>query len=556
MTRTGPGTASVPSRIRAGPREAPGIALNARRATRMLVWITALGTFYLLLNLLHFPFGRDQGIFAMVADTFFEGGVPYRDAWDFKTPGIFFVFAAARGLLGQGELALRLFEGLVWLAMGSGIVLLSRQFVDWRAGAIGFAMAVLGLMTNGFWHVGQPESLAAALVVWAIALTHLNGSRRWAAWFAVAVLYSLAGFLKPTLVAGVFVSFAWVMARTVRAEGPAAWWRPTLAFAAGGAVSVLALWSWLQVSGAWPAFHDALFVYAPRYTALGHSDLSMPVLFGTGLFKYLAVWPILSMGSLLLLLERRDRLLMSATAHVLGVMLAILFGVALQAKFFYYHYGTVVALGGLLAGWGYWGLWQRLRLHRFALAAILALWAALALLPSEGRQFWKNNIHRLNALVQPSARNAIFDKLYRVHGFDIDAIRRTSAWLAGAAPPDDPTLFIWGFEPSIYLYSGLTPHNRFIYNAPMRAPWLRDDAMAEFRAAYDARKPWSIVVQSNDRLPRVTGDPRSSAEVLPEDFPMLRDIIARDYTLRQSFGPMAIYTLNEALPVQSASTGF
>jgi hypothetical protein len=37
-----------------------------------------------LAHLLHFGYGRDQGIYHVVADEMRRGGAPYRDAWDFK----------------------------------------------------------------------------------------------------------------------------------------------------------------------------------------------------------------------------------------------------------------------------------------------------------------------------------------------------------------------------------------------------------------------------------------------------------------------------------------
>jgi 4-amino-4-deoxy-L-arabinose transferase-like glycosyltransferase len=55
-------------------------------------------------------FGRDQGIYAVVADTMLAGGMPYRDAWDSKPPGFFLVCALARGLLGPHEWSIRVLE--------------------------------------------------------------------------------------------------------------------------------------------------------------------------------------------------------------------------------------------------------------------------------------------------------------------------------------------------------------------------------------------------------------------------------------------------------------
>src|SRR5271156_753947 len=53
---------------------------------------------------LTFDYGRDQAIYAVVAREVLAGGAPYRAAFDFKPPGIFSPFAAARMLFGPTEL--------------------------------------------------------------------------------------------------------------------------------------------------------------------------------------------------------------------------------------------------------------------------------------------------------------------------------------------------------------------------------------------------------------------------------------------------------------------
>src|SRR6202163_465935 len=45
------------------------------------------------------PMGQDQGLYNAVADEIVHGGVPYRDAWDPKPPGVFYVHAALLALV-------------------------------------------------------------------------------------------------------------------------------------------------------------------------------------------------------------------------------------------------------------------------------------------------------------------------------------------------------------------------------------------------------------------------------------------------------------------------
>ena len=45
------------------------------------------------------PMGQDQGLYNAVADEILRGGVPYRDAWDPKPPGVFYTHAAVLSLM-------------------------------------------------------------------------------------------------------------------------------------------------------------------------------------------------------------------------------------------------------------------------------------------------------------------------------------------------------------------------------------------------------------------------------------------------------------------------
>ena len=81
-----------------------------RAAFRLLVAACLLGIAFLLLQILTYGYGRDQGIYAMVGRALLHGEMPYRDAWDFKPPGIFLIYASARALFGGGQWGIRVLE--------------------------------------------------------------------------------------------------------------------------------------------------------------------------------------------------------------------------------------------------------------------------------------------------------------------------------------------------------------------------------------------------------------------------------------------------------------
>ena len=192
----------------------------------------SLGTIaYLFVQILMFRYGRDQGIYATVADAILRGGMPYRDAWDFKPPGIYVVYAMARAVFGSGQWGIRLVEiaGLASL-VGAFVILSRRFFSDWRIGILGGALAVLVHAELEFWHTAQPESFGGILTAWALVLATfepkesdpIGRSKQLNAWVAAGALYGAAFLMKPPLGGGALVSaiFAAFRARQKNAGLP------------------------------------------------------------------------------------------------------------------------------------------------------------------------------------------------------------------------------------------------------------------------------------------------------------------------------------------------
>jgi len=506
----------------------------------------ALGGGALALLLDYGP-GRDQAIYRLVAAVMLDGGTPYRDAWDFKPPGIFAVYALASAVFGDGERAARLLEALGLLSLAPAFWVLSRRALgDGRAGLLGASLAWLTTAALGFWDTGQPEVFGGLLMVWALVAATAptdRGARTLLAWLAAGALYGAAALLKPHLGAGILVSVGFAVA----GSRPAGRWRAPLAFAAGGVLPVALTLAWFAAREALTPLHEALFVFAPRYAALtleepGPLELLIrtvsPLLrFGTpqllGLGLALALPPLAAA-------ERRH------TAHVLGVVALVLLGIGVQAKFFPYHYAAVLMLLALPAGWGAWKLWLAAADRP---AAWLALGVGLLLLAAPlhpgGRQlalFASRAAVRVEAARRlPPERERIRDRLHSLADVDAGSNRRAARWLAENTPAEQP-IYVWGFEPGIYTLAGREPASRFVYNVPQRADWSSGEARLELMQELAARPPSAIVVVSGDRFPHVTGNARDGAEEL-RGFAELRALLDRGYRQAARFGDLEIHVL-------------
>jgi hypothetical protein len=516
-------------------------------AERVLFGALALLTLVLFAQLLEYGYGRDQAIYSLIADAMLRGEAPYRDAWDFKPPGIYAVYAFARAAFGGSFGAVRVLEVLALISLFPAFAIFSKRHVaSARAGLLCGAVAILAYVPIEFWYTGQPEGFGGVALAWALVFTtyeppagagQVGERRQLAAWACAAALYSIAALLKPPLGGGILVSFAFVVAGrrpTAISHGWAgALAAPTFAFAVGGALPVLATLAYFAALGALPELYSALFVFAPGYTAIGLADSSAWLLLGRTLREWLlltAPFNFVGLVALALLppLSARERL---GSLHVLGVVAISLLGIALQAKFFLYHYAAVLLLSALLAGWGYWKLWIRAR--RSALASLVFAAAlvgiAFDLVPGlpEMRVFWTRSALRLEAHSKPELRIPYRDRLHQFGDVDAGSNRRAADWLI-ANTPADSRLFVWGFEPAIYHLSGRRPASRYIYNVPQRSEWAQAESRRILIEELTAAPPAAIVVVHRDALPWVTGNSLDSATALTT-FPDLQRLLREEY---------------------------
>lgn len=515
---------------------------------------------YFLVHLMAFQYGRDQGIYAVVGGGMTKGLAPYKDLWDFKPPGIFLVYGAARAVFGGGMHAVRLIEALAWASLVGAFVLLSRRYVgaSWP-GLLGGLLAVLTHVQLEFWHTGQPESFGAVALAWALVAAgaefdeSVPGGRtkQRAAWAGAGALYVCASLLKPPLGGGFVVSLGFVVAAQMRRAGSGGALRavvaPIVAFTVGALAPLALTVAYFVAKGALGDLYQTLFVFTPYYTKLGfRSEWLLGFIF-LAFEQWVFTFSAFNVVGLALLLGlpslgARGR---EGAWHVVGVVAFQLVGVALQAKFFPYHYGAALPFAGLLAGWGYAKLWRAARARGLALA--LATFALVPLLYDARTAtrdvedgFWDRCSLRLQAIfTTPAGAQPLNDHLHSVADVNAGANRQVAEWLR-AHTPEGSSVYIWGFEPAVYDLAGRRPASRYIYNVPQRVAWARDATRRELMAELERDRPSAVVVERRDVFPFVTGDRLDSAASL-ETFAALKAMVDRDYELVTTIEDFDLY---------------
>ena len=493
----------------------------------------------LLFNIMTLPLGRDQATFSVIGKGMLEGIAPYSESWDIKTPGIFFVYSFAHALFGGSEFAPRVLEGVAMVLMGFGFVKLSQGLVDRRAATLGFVLALYCMVVFGFWHTGQPETFAAVVLIWAVVATQ----RSW--FFAVGALYLFAAFLKPSFAGGILVSFAFaIMALPSKERTLRRVFGIGLSFAAGGLAVVALVLGYLWLCGALPAFLWTMFSFVPNY--LGdvstENSRSLAVDGAKTLFRFAKLWPILVVGGALCLfwgLKRPE--LGKMSIHLAGVALFPLIGVALQGKFFPYHFVAAVGPVALMAGWGLWLTITEGTNKRAIQAFIVLAVCVLAVLPRPSQRFWTYAADRVATLgLSQEARAEKTAELFSTNSFDRIAILEVAEWI-DANLSEAETVYVWGFDPSIYLLTDTYPPTRYISNFPQRVDWSADASRQELLEDLEAAPPSLIIVSRTDTMRAVTGNLMDSRAVLDAEFVTLRQFLEKRYTLVQNIRGFDLY---------------
>jgi len=383
---------------------------------------------------------------------------------------------------------------------------------------------VAGHVWLGFWQTGQPESFGAVLVAWALVLATVEpGSGRsraiTLAWAGSGALYAAAGLLKPPLGAGILVSAGLAAHRAGRAAVPdaraGAVARPLVVFGIGAAFPLVVTLALFAARGGVAELADALFVFAPEYTKINVSWDSLPVFCFRAVEFLLFRFSLVSTVGIALLvvlpaLAARER---EGVAHLLGVLALLLAGIALQGRFFPYHYGAALPLAAWLGGVG---LWKLTRIGRRSLVGVGLIAVVLVVLLNA------------NGVKEPIPGGI----LQRLRAFDTGRIhnvskRRVAAWVAAHTEPED-SIYIWGFDPVIYDLARRRPASRYVYNAPQLAPWYRAHSRPVLMRELRRDPPAAILVESGDVHPGTAGVRVDSATALRR-FPELRAFLQAFY---------------------------
>jgi hypothetical protein len=238
-----------------------------------------------------------------------------------------------------------------------------------------------------------------------------------------------------------------------------------------------------------------------------------------------------------LLRERRARQV------VLFVVLCYL-GISTQAKFFPYHFLYLLPFVALLAGWGWdraFRLLGRAGGARAGAAGVLLV-AGLALgtpdVVDNGYNQWKSYVR---FYTRTHEREYFYDFFGPWGGgtFSYRASREVARHVQERTGPGD-ALYVWGYDPLIYLLADRPSASRFIYSFPLMSGWAPESWQPRFLGELEARPPAFFLVQRYEGARWITGHNIDSGDFIPW-FPELYDWLADYYVLDTEIEDYQIY---------------
>jgi hypothetical protein len=430
---------------------------------------------------LSYGLGSDQAAFMYVGREWLRGGVPYRDAFDIKPPGIYAAYALAMRLFGVRPAAIRVLE-----LMGIfGVGVLAARLRRAPAGAVIVAIAAYHYCCFDYWDTAQAELWEGLALLGAFAAVELDERPRRRALVSGA-LSGIAFLFKfpAALVSLVIAARLWARAR----PSPLG----ALALHALAGLAVLgACIGWFAAHGALGDLVDAVIHFNAAYVA----NKAVP-------------WPIAGDWTLSWLRHTAPWLVLFTVAFALapsGWALALLgaaaVSIVLQRKFYSYHFGILTPIFALIVAGGL----ARLRAAPLVAAGAAALGLLLAPAwiahPAVNylqltRQFWSWRFGRF-------PRGRLIANFTGPGGYDYSQQERIGLVARDHARPGD-LLQVVSFKPVPYLISGLRSPSRFFAPYLIEDPnftWKKEEWLAEHQRAMTAHPPRFVIAFSDDLGP-------------------------------------------------------
>lgn len=543
---------------------------------------------------LRYPIGVDQGIYCIVGQGLLHGQLPYRDLWDIKSPGIYYVYALIVKVFGPVMWCVGVVDILWLLAISFCIFYFARFYLGTPAAALAMVFNAVRHCEIGYNDAAQAETFLMLCVFGAWFLLRdddtitsllsrdrscsLPEGRRYGSiqrvcrCIAAGLILGAAAWLKynailffPFILLMPFVDFRELDRGVSRVRMVVSWkdWLVRMSFVAVGfIIAIIGVLAHFWISGAWPAMKEAHFMVLPRYGATGFHFTVLYLARALRLTQAnLGFWTeVIAVLSVVIAWWRRE---LSSLAPVLFLALAGYLCVVIQGRFHFYHFETCHPLFSMF--WGYicvktWEGFQYVgklfRERRWAIAGALT-WGVLAILVYAVLGVERVRVTQQYGFLADWWRDPVVS--YKNYYLQLPLERLSDQlgmieFLKQNSSQVD-AVYVWGIVPLTSFLAERQNPSRFFYNYPLISTWGLESWRQELVHTLERKCPRYIIVERCDANPVFTNNSMTSEEYLRLGrFPGLTNLMRREYEPAAHYNYFDVYRLKVHLEPELRSS--
>ena len=494
----------------------------------------------------------------MIGQSLLEGKQLYRDLWDNKPPGIFYLYAVIARLFGHVMWSVAVVD-ILWLFVISYCIF---RFAERYLGSTAAALAVMihasWRVQAGYIYSAQPESFQVLCVFLACFLLQRRETKPKCAAAISGILLATAFWLKYNAIA--FLPFFLLVPyldldaldskprRALLALPRRAWFAEVGVFMAGFVGAVVIVLAYFWAVGAWPAMREIQFEVLPSYARMAVASRPAYWLYAILVTRYWigTATEVAVIAGLVIAWRRRE---LARFAPVFLAAVSAYASTALQVRFHDYYFQVCFPFFAMI--WGYVAvkIFEGFRaaardcLRRGWRVAAVLVWLVLANLA-----YWPLPSEVSNLSIEYRFLNEWrrdHDNFYADYPWQlwIEHLRGQLSvvrYLKQNSAPGDG-VYVWSANALIYYLSDRRPPTRFVSNLGLMSAWTPPAWREELVRDLEKVPPRFIVVARRDSLPMITYTRLDSRDYMLQSFPGLASFIANRYQLAADFSSFLVY---------------
>ncbi len=517
---------------------------------------------FLFLNgliILNYPPMKDNSMFLYMGEGIINGDVPYRDNFDMKSPGIFFIYAFIAKVFGYTIRGVYFFDLLWALITSLAVWKLTKYLFGSRVGLIaGFLYGFLYFTYGNVWYYGQAEAFSNLPIILGIYFLFLAQDRGKNAFFFFSGLFlGIAFLIKFPLILGIIFLLLFVFLKEgeiIRTKEKAI---SFFMFLFGFFILFIPVMFYFIFHNVLSKMIYTLFVYTPQYAQSMNSVYAgflEKITFSLGeIFKFIVVYiapaAVFSLFGIFGIFsnnftnkETGDgfHIKQNRKLFLCGWYVLCFLNVVIQRKFFEHHWIPVYVPLSIVSSLGMIYFFKNFKKHKKLFIVIsFCTFIFSIIFFIRVNCFYKDSV---NYLLGKMPRTLYFSRFGRFPS-KYDFSPNTNEVLAGYIKQNtqaEDFIYIWGTHPEIYVLSNRRSASKFLMAHQLYCSWAPSKWREDFLRELNKKIPRLFIVTKGDFFPEVSGVLKDSWQQLKE-FRQLNSFLADNYFLVKEIDMFSVY---------------